>query len=409
MELLAKFGVHSDLPKNEFVGQLVSNTTSSLRDLRRLLFQEASNLGLLDTDLVDIPLVERCDTAIRPASTKLSDDIWTIVQCTCNLDSIPRTLLRNGKRSKDVLTASQRGPVPLATQQNRRGVQQNRRKLSPTESQASFPSTHLIFNKQGVVHPLSTQGQTMHTTTVLEKTTIQPQVETQHQGDTPSQSAKTIGTPSQSSVSDHFISREIDHIKNDIKLLKTEVSSLRNNLSTCNTSEPSFSIGYELKGIKDELSRLRQGAPHLTHRISPPSPHKTSSNTYPTSTITDLHVVTWNCRGVSTATPYINHLINKGTNIIALTEHWLWPYQLSCLNQLHPDFTSFGQGDKRLNEKSDLSKGCGGVSLIWKKSLNAKPISDLQSDRICGVQLDLEASGLSMRSANYPMCIPTQY
>ena len=54
MEILAKFGVHSDLPKNEFVGQLVSNTTSSLRDLRRLLFQEASNLGLLDTDLVDI-------------------------------------------------------------------------------------------------------------------------------------------------------------------------------------------------------------------------------------------------------------------------------------------------------------------------------------------------------------------
>ena len=81
MERLANFDVHSDLPKNEFVGQLVSHTTSSLRDLRRLLFQEASNLELLDKDLVDIPLVERRDTAIRPACTKLSEDIWTIVQC----------------------------------------------------------------------------------------------------------------------------------------------------------------------------------------------------------------------------------------------------------------------------------------------------------------------------------------
>ena len=75
-------------------------------------------------------------------------------------------------------------------------------------------------------------------------------------------------------------------------------------------------------------------------------------------------------------------------DVIALCEHWLWPFDLPKLDQLHPDYTGFGRSDKRLTSESNLTKGCGGVGLIWKKSIAAVPLS-IDSDRICGVQLEL--------------------
>ena len=76
-------------------------------------------------------------------------------------------------------------------------------------------------------------------------------------------------------------------------------------------------------------------------------------------------------------------------DVIALCEHWLWPFDLPKLDQLHPDYIGFGRSDKRLTSESNLTKGCGGVGLIWKKSIAAVPLS-IDSDRICGVQLELD-------------------
>lgn len=47
-----------------------------------------------------------------------------------------------------------------------------------------------------------------------------------------------------------------------------------------------------------------------------------------------------------------------------LTKHWLWPYSLHELDDLHPDFAATAVADERLNPESDLTQGCGGVVII---------------------------------------------
>ena len=99
-------------------------------------------------------------------------------------------------------------------------------------------------------------------------------------------------------------------------------------------------------------------------------------------------VSAWNCRGLATATPYLNSLLESGSDIVILSEHWLWPFDLYKLDELHPSFSGFGCADSRLLETThDKSRGCGGVGILWKKSLDAFPISAVESDRICGIRL----------------------
>ena len=97
-------GVNPDLPKNKLIRNLVSLPTSELFHHRLALFREACNQSLVSPDYVNLPLVGRKDTAIKPASHKLSEDIWTIISCIRNKENIPRTLFKNGKRSKTFLS-----------------------------------------------------------------------------------------------------------------------------------------------------------------------------------------------------------------------------------------------------------------------------------------------------------------
>ena len=115
-------------------------------------------------------------------------------------------------------------------------------------------------------------------------------------------------------------------------------------------------------------------------------PHNRPAEDSPHS---NLKIVTWNCRGLNSGEPYIHHLAEEGYNIIAITEHWLWPYEAERLCTIHPSFVAEVKTDSRLNENSTLQRGCGGVGLLWRKSLNATPISSISSDRICGISLTL--------------------
>ena len=58
-------------------------------------------------------------------------------------------------------------------------------------------------------------------------------------------------------------------------------------------------------------------------------------------------------------------------DVIILQEHWLWPFKLPLLGAIHP-FTAVL--DDCLNPESDLRQGCGGVAIIWNKSLRGSPI-----------------------------------
>ena len=62
-------------------------------------------------DLVPDPsdvLVERRSSAIRPLNQRLAEDMWDIISSIENKTKLPRTTLKNGKRSKVDLDKSMR-------------------------------------------------------------------------------------------------------------------------------------------------------------------------------------------------------------------------------------------------------------------------------------------------------------
>ena len=70
-----------------------------------------------------------------------------------------------------------------------------------------------------------------------------------------------------------------------------------------------------------------------------------------------------------------------------LSEHWLWPYELHKLNEVGTLYQGSGKFDSRLTDTSDTTtaRRCGGVGMLWKKSPVASEISNINSDRICGI------------------------
>ena len=74
-----------------------------------------------------------------------------------------------------------------------------------------------------------------------------------------------------------------------------------------------------------------------------------------------------------------------------LAEHWLWPFELAKLDSVVPGFSGMGYSDSRLHDESSLTRGCGGVGVIWKSSLPVNFVPT-NSDRIVAVQLDVSCS-----------------
>lgn len=69
----------------------------------------------------------------------------------------------------------------------------------------------------------------------------------------------------------------------------------------------------------------------------------------------------------------------------------------TCLNSVLEGFKATGICDKRLNEHSELKRGCGGVAILWRSTWNASPLPlRCSSDRICGVTIPLSHSSKSV-------------
>ena len=53
--------------------------------------------------------------------------------------------------------------------------------------------------------------------------------------------------------------------------------------------------------------------------------------------------------------PYLEctiHSISKKPSVLALSEHWLWPYELTRQNDISDDYKATGKADSRLTETS---------------------------------------------------------
>ena len=121
-----------------------------------------------------------------------------------------------------------------------------------------------------------------------------------------------------------------------------------------------------------------------------------------------IQIATWNCRGLHNSIPYIQHMISMGVDILVLQEHWLWPFEMSEFDSIDPNYSYTAVSDSCLSPTSTLICGCGGCAILWKKSIPAAVISNLISDRICGIQVPIEGTcslsilGVYMPSSDQP-------
>ena len=66
----------------------------------------------------------------------------------------------------------------------------------------------------------------------------------------------------------------------------------------------------------------------------------------------------------------------------------MWPFELHKIQNIHPNMTGTTIADNRLNLDCNLTRGCGGIGIIWNEQLKAVPVVGINSDRICAVTID---------------------
>ena len=312
-------------------------------------------------------------------------DIWQLVRAIRDKTPIPRTLFRNGKRSKEEFCASQSREAQAIVSQDH-----------SSNGTISLSQGSCQFHSPNRVPPLSQSSSRPSTTDQSQLNTVT--------GDSAFRSS---------------VLRDLGLIKSNIDLLKLEVQELKGKLNkhtsmvneydTCllylrlkhPTSEALGSTLLESKlnttvlaydiiktvptpafRIKIQKSLLHYAITHVrcNYCIADIWKCPSSAPCYRAGRKQYMHpkspppksltVTTWNCRGLSQGTPYLTNILDSGSDVVILSEHWLWPFELHMLDEIHPDFSGLGNADSRLTETSDKNRGCGGIGIVWRKSLD---------------------------------------
>ena len=130
-------------------------------------------------------------------------------------------------------------------------------------------------------------------------------------------------------------------------------------------------------------------SPQIT-TLTPPDSTPESCVTpppFPPTSSTSLSIVAWNCRGLSTGLPYLEYLADQH-DILIVSEHWLWPFELHEFSTLHPDYSGFAVADNRLTPTSNLQGGCGGIGIAWRKCFKVSLVTGIDSDRVCAITVE---------------------
>jgi exonuclease III len=362
MNNLAGYNLTPNLTKREFVDILSGFPAVKIMNLRSALFQDLSLKELLHPDFEGLQLVTRNST-IRPVEIALSEDCWTLIDCITNSKYLPRTLLKNGKRD-GITVANQPRPIHAVSSNpaDNTTTDTGPCTTTPLSSPASTPS--LSFPNSS------------------------------------SQSSHEDCHLSRDQISARLIARELSCLHDDINALKKDILALQRP----STFVPPPYLGADFQSVKDENKFLHHKIDLLSPNHSIPPVSLPVNPSPPTPNHKPLSITTWNCRGLSNSLPYIMQLIESGSDIIALSEHWLWPYELNKLSQIHPEFDGFGYCDDRLTESCTLTRGCGGVGLLWRKSLEITPLVNVISDRFCALQLQTSSG---VRITVFAVYLPT--
>jgi len=100
-----------------------------------------------------------------------------------------------------------------------------------------------------------------------------------------------------------------------------------------------------------------------------------------------LRLCTFNCRSVKNSVFDVQKLCDS-YDIIFLQEHWLLPFELSILSNIHNDFLAFGTS--AVNVRDDLITGrpYGGTAVLYRKTFaRFVNIVDCREPRMCAAKV----------------------
>ena len=99
-----------------------------------------------------------------------------------------------------------------------------------------------------------------------------------------------------------------------------------------------------------------------------------------------VKVSSYNCQSAKRNFGGINKLCNE-SDVVFIQEHWLFPSELTSLNNIHHDFVSFGVSSMDPSTNLIVGRPYGGVAVLWKNYLSPfiRPVS-YDDDRIIGLE-----------------------
>ena len=319
MNCLANHGVNLEASLSEMERSITrSIPTSSISSIRDDLFLEAMESGLVAPG--DALVTRRKTNGGKTVKEKHVSDVCQLVSSIKNRAAIPRTLLRNGKRSKDEFTASQ-------------------------VRHRNVPDVHVTDLNQS-------QNTTMISPSSLPEAILEPATSST------ADAADVFRSTVVSNISSLMSS--VDNLKEEIQALKGKLNRDPTAVDDCNTcllyvrlkhslTEPLTKallesklqtkvLEYDIIRTKptsvfrvkiakallhnaltharahDCIADLWGGSHSPSCRISADVPRPINSSTAQQS----LTISCWNCRGWATGASYLDHMVQEGSDVIVI-------------------------------------------------------------------------------------------
>ena len=135
-------------------------------------------------------------------------------------------------------------------------------------------------------------------------------------------------------------------IVKDLYSLMTKLDELEHRMNSVEKFTNPSSIKHELEQMKcvvNDIAQDRIAKTTATTQMAQCYASAAVNDSPPHATVT-LSIAAWNCRGLSNGLPYIEHLADKH-DIIVISEHWLWPFELHKLSYIHPEMVGMVNPD----------------------------------------------------------------
>ena len=373
--------------KGEVIRDLLALPIDTLSGIRSCLFEECRENGLTHPNDV---ITRRKGSAINSESKLLGEDVLSLSACLQNQSVVPRTIIRNGKRDSAALN-SWRNSNKCRTEVNAS------RSAAASFSQSFMQEASIIDDHDS--QPYCLPNPSSFASNIISR-------------DINSLRAEVTTLKSQLSLLERH--SDLGIIKNELQQMKSMLVDLSLKVSSppC-TTETSTTVAHTTPASEnpDDVNVYTHAAPYQSSDVNTSEVPAVCTLAHQSADAVSLtpvfKIAAWNCRGLSKAVPYVEILAEEH-DVIVLSEHWLWPFETHKFLNVHPNMMGLVTTDKRLTPESHLTYGCGGIGILWRKSLKVTPVSGVDSDRICAISIDTTSSpilviGVYLPTSNSPI------